>query len=619
MPMTQPNPYQYPAARRADNTDIYHGVVVADPYRWLEQPNAPETRAWIEAENALSSTFLEAVPARAPIKERLTRLWDYEKYGVPWHQGGRYFFFKNDGLQNQSVLYTSSALDAEPRVLLDPNTLSADGTVALVGASVSEDGALLAYALSSAGSDWQEWRVREVASGADRPDSLRWSKFSDAAWTHDGEGFFYSHYDEPPSGALYEGVNYYHKLSYHRIGADQGEDTLIYANTDQKEWLIHGGVSDDGRYLIISISQGTSPHNQILYRDLSQSERANVALVTGFDAEYHPIDNDGPIFWFRTNHNAPHYRVIAVDVTRPEHVHWREVIAETGDTLEGVSAVGGILIASYLVDACSAVRLYTLDGAPAGTVALPGIGTAAGFGGRRDEAETFYAFTSFTYPTTIFHYDLAKGESSVVQRPRVDFRPEDYETVQVFVPSADGTRIPLFLTHRRGLERNGQNPTHLYGYGGFNIPLTPAFSVTNIVWLELGGVYAQACLRGGGEYGEDWYKAGTKLAKQNVFDDFIAVAEWLIAAGYTSTVKLAISGRSNGGLLVGAALTQRPELFGAALPGVVCWTCCASTPSRSAGPGSRTTAVWRTRQSFAHSMPTPPCTISAPAPPTPPR
>jgi prolyl oligopeptidase len=525
-------PLTYPQARRSEQVDSYHRVQVADPYRWLEDPDSPETRAWIEAENVLTERFLEGIPERAAIYERLTHLWNYERYSLPFKQGERYFLFKNDGLQNQSVLYTLPALDAEPRVLLDPNTLS------------------------------------EVGTGVDRPDLLRWSKFSDAAWTHDNAGFFYSRYDEPDASRLYENANYYHKLYYHRLGTDQDDDVLVYSRPDEKQWMFYATVTDDGRYLLITVSRGTDPNNLVFIKDLASPDAEIEELIGGFDAEYGFVDNLGLLLWFRTNRDAPRYRVIGVHADAPGRERWREVIAEREEAMESVNAVGGRFIASYLKDAHSLVRLFTLEGAPAGEVPLPGIGAAGGFGGRLDEMETFYVFTSFTYPAAVFRYDIAAGVSSLYRQPAVDFNPDDYETVQVFATSKDGSRVLIFLTYRKGLEPNGQNPTVLYGYGGFNISMAPAFSVPNLVWLELGGVYASVNLRGGGEYGEQWYRAGTKLQKQNVFDDFIAAAEFLIAAGYTSTPKLAISGRSNGGLLVGAVMTQRPELFGAALPGV---------------------------------------------------
>ncbi len=568
--------FTYPQAKKVDQIDDYHGVKVADPYRWLENPDSADSRAWIEAENKLTFGFLNEIPERSKIKERLTRLWNYEKYGPPFKEGGRYFYFKNDGLQNQSVLYTLKSLDGEPRVLLDPNKLSADGTVALSGYAVSEDGKYLAYGLSTSGSDWQEWKVREIETGNDLSDSIKWVKFSGASWTIDGKGFFYSRYDEPNEKTKLEDANYYQKLFYHRLGAPQSEDILVYERKDQKEWGFNGQVTEDGRYLIVSVWQGTDPKNLVFYKDLrngtaSGSERADnkvIELINEFEAAYNFIGNDGSVFWFRTDKDAPRGRVIAIDTAKPARANWKELVPQAAETLEGVSLVGDHFIASYLKDAHAQIKLFDLAGKFVREVELPGIGAAAGFGGKRKDSETFYAFTSFTTPTTIYRYDVKTGRSEVYRQPKVDFDPKAYETKQVFYKSKDGARVPMFITHKKGLKLDGQNPTLLYGYGGFSVSLTPAFSISNLVWMEMGGVYAQPNLRGGAEYGEEWHLAGTKSKKQNVFDDFISAAEWLIANKYTSTPKLAISGGSNGGLLVGACVTQRPDLFGAALPAV---------------------------------------------------
>jgi prolyl oligopeptidase len=567
----------YPIAKKVDQVDDYHGTKVADPYRWLEDPDAPDTRAWVEAENKVTFDFLNQIPERARIKERLTKLWDFERYDIPFKEGikgsaenpERYFYFKNDGLQNQNVLYTLRSLEGDARVLLDPNKLSADGTVALSGQAVSEDGKYLAYGLSSSGSDWMEWKVREVETGHDLTDHLRWVKFSGASWTKDGNGFFYSRYDEPNEKTKLEAVNYFQKLYYHHIGTPQSEDVLVYERKDQKEWGFDGHVTEDGRYLIISVWEGTHPWNRVFYKDLQTPEAKVVELLPNLEAAYNFIGNDGPLFYFRTDRHAARGRVIVIDTTKP-HVHgdWTEIIPQAEETLESVSLVGDHFIASYLKDARAQIKLFDLTGKFVREVDLPGIGTAVGFGGKRTDAETFYAFTSFTTPTTIYRYDIKSGKSTVYRQPKVDFNPNDYETKQVFYASKDGTRVPMFITHKQGLKLLGQNPTVLYGYGGFNVSLTPAFSMSNLVWLEMGGVYAQPNLRGGAEYGEEWHLAGTKLRKQNVFDDFIAAAEWLIANRYTSTPKLAIYGGSNGGLLVGACMTERPDLFGAALPAV---------------------------------------------------
>jgi prolyl oligopeptidase len=559
---------QYPTARRTNQVDSYHGVVVADPYRWLEDDNSSETKAWVEAENKVTFDYLARIPQRDAIKQRLTKLWNYERYGVPFKEGGRYFFSKNDGLQNQSVLYTLPSLEAEPAVLLDPNKLSADGTVALAGVALSDDGNLLAYGLSASGSDWEEWKVRDARTGQDLSDDLKWVKFSGASWTKDGAGFFYSRYDEPTEAAKMTRVNYFQKLFYHRLGTPQSEDKLVYHRPDHKDWGFGGAVTDDGHYLIITVSQGTDRKSRVFYQDLTQPDAKVVEFLNDFDARYAFIDNDGPVFWFDTDLDAPRGRVIAIDITRPERANWREVIPQASETLTGANALNNSFVCTYLKDAHSQVKVFSLNGRLVRELELPGIGSVGGFGGKRKDSETFYSFTSFTVPGTVYRYDLATNTSAVFRAPKVAFNPADYETKQVFYTSKDGTRVPMFLTHKKGLELDGNNPTLLYGYGGFDISITPGFSVANLVWMEMGGVYAVASLRGGGEYGEEWHQAGMKIHKQNVFDDFIAAAGWLIANKYTSQKKLAIAGGSNGGLLVGACETQRPDLFGACLPAV---------------------------------------------------
>ncbi|MBE9119960.1 S9 family peptidase [Tychonema sp. LEGE 07199] len=587
--MTQfDRPLIYPTTHKTDVSDDYHGVKVSDPYRWLENPESEETQAWVEAQNAVTFGYLSQIPAREKIKQRLTQLWDYEKYGIPFQEGDRYFYYKNDGLQNQSVLYTLPSLDGEPKVLIDPNTLSEDGTIALGGIAISEDGKLMAYGLSTSGSDWQEWKVRDVETGEDLSDHLKWIKFSGASWTHDGKGFFYSRYDEPNEKTKHEDVNYYQKLFYHKLGTSQSEDILIYERPDQKEWGFGAGVTEDGRYLIISVWLGTETKNLIFYKDLTAPESSVVELISEFEAEYSFIDNDGSLFWFQTDLNAPLGRVIAIDISNPPPSSlagdrtppspplakggiqggFAEIIPEAAETLGGIGILNNQFIASYLKDAYTQIKIFNLEGCFVREIALPGIGSAGGFGGKRHDTETFYAYTSFTAPNTIYRYNMVTDESTIYRKPNVDFDPEGYETKQVFYPSKDGTHVPMFITHKKGLQLDGNNPTYLYGYGGFGISLTPSFSVSRVVWLEMGGVYVTACLRGGGEYGESWHQAGTKLKKQNVFDDFISAAEWLIENKYTKPAKLAIAGGSNGGLLVGACMTQRPELFGAALPAV---------------------------------------------------
>ena len=560
--------FAYPDAQKGDVVDNYHGTTVADPYRWLEDDNSKETAAWVEAQNAVTDTYLTSIPQRASINQRLTTLWNYERFGVPSRHGGRYVYFKNNGLQNQDVLFKQPTLATEATVLLDPNTLSEDGTVSLGSISFSEDGKLLAYSISESGSDWRKWKVRNVDTGEDLDDLVEWSKFSDASWAKDGSGFYYSRYDEPAEDEALQQVNYFQKLYFHRVGTTQSEDTLIYERPDQKEWGFGGGVSEDGRYLIISVWEGTDPKNRVFYRDLQDANGPVIELLNDFDAEYSFLGNEGPVFWFKTNLDADRGRIIAIDTTQPARANWRELIPESKDTLVAYSVVGDRFIIEYLRDAKSVVNVFALDGTFEREVALPGIGSSYGFGGRREDRETFFGFTSFSNPGSVYRYDIATGQAELFKKPTVQFDPADYETKQVFYTSKDGTKVPMFITHKRGLTPDGNLPTLLYGYGGFNISLTPSFSVANLVWMEMGGVYAVPNLRGGGEYGEQWHQEGTKLNKQNVFDDFIGAAEWLIANNYTSSDRLAISGGSNGGLLVGACMTQRPELFAAAMPAV---------------------------------------------------
>ena len=562
------NKLVYPNTDKIKQSDNYYGVEVSDPYRWLENPDAESTKAWVAAQNKVTTGYLKTITAREKIRQRLTQLWDYEKYGSPFKRGQRYFYFKNDGLQNQSVLYTLESLENEGRVLLDPNTLSEDGTIALSGLSISDDGQWLAYGLSTAGSDWVEYRVKDIESGEDTGDRLKWIKFSGTSWTKDNRGFFYSRYDEPNEQTKLEDVNYYQKLYYHRLGTEQAEDTLIYHRPDQKEWGFSGGVTEDGKYLVISVWQGTDRKNLVFYQNLSQPDSQVVELISEFEASYGVIDNDGDTFWIETDLDAPRGRVISIDLKNPERRNWQEIIPEAEETLQGVGLLNEQFVANYLKDARSQIKIFELDGSLVREVELPGIGSAGGFDGKRADKETFYTFTSFTTPATIYRYDMTTGESQLFRQPQVDFDPEAYQTQQVFYPSKDGTKIPMFITHKKGIELDGNNPAYLYAYGGFNISLTPSFSISNLVWLEMGGIYAVPNLRGGGEYGEAWHQAGMKNKKQNVFDDFIAAAQWLIDRQYTNKNKLAIAGGSNGGLLVGACMTQRPDLFAAAIPAV---------------------------------------------------
>ncbi|MBK8267008.1 MAG: S9 family peptidase [Planctomycetes bacterium] len=559
---------EYPQTRQDPQTSTIHGVEIADPYRWLEDDNSAETKDWVKAQNKVTFAYLESIPEREKIRTRLEKLWNFERFGTPTKRGNRYFFSKNDGFQPQSVMYVMDGLDGTPRVLLDPNTLSTDGTVSLSNFDIDYDGNKVVYGVSDGGSDWRTFYVRDVATGKDLPDKIQWAKFSNASWSRSGKGFFYSRYDEPKPGELLSGTNYYNKLFYHDLGKPQSEDTLIYERKDQKDWGFSAAVSDDGSYLIIHVSQGTDPKNRLFYKVLSGENPPVIELLNDFDAEYEYIDNHGPVLWVKTDFNAPKGRVIAIDLRNPARDNWREVISEQPDALQNITHVNSTFVASYLKDAHSSVKLFNYDGRMTKEIDLPGIGAAGGFGGRKTDNETFYSYASFNSPWTVYRYDFASGKSNVFRKPNVDFDPSDYETKQVFYSSKDGTQVPMFISHKKGLKLTGDNPTFLYGYGGFNIPLPPMFSVSNLVWMEMGGVYAQANLRGGGEYGREWHDAGRLMNKQNVFDDFISAGEWLIQNKYTSKRKLAVGGASNGGLLIGACMVQRPDLFGACLPSV---------------------------------------------------
>ncbi len=496
----------------------------------MEDLDSEELRQWIDAQNELTFGYLEKSPLRKQIQERMTALWDYERISPPSKKASRYFYFFNNGLQNQDVLYWMEALDAEPKVLIDPNTLSEDGTVALSGASISKDGKYLAYGIADAGSDWQTWHVRRVDDGTDTDDLVEWVKFSGASWDGESQGFFYSGYDAPEGEALKQ-ANYFHKLYYHKLGTDQSEDRLVYERPDKKEWIFNGDVTEDGRYLIIYAFHGTASENAVFYLDLTDPDAEVVELLPDFDAEYIFIGNDDTVFYFRTNHNAPRQRLVAIDLAHPAPADWRELIPENADKLELVHYVGGRFICTYLHDAAHQVRFFKTDGTPDGELALPGVGMVVGFSGKSDDSETFYKFSSFNTPGTVYRLDVETRDVTVFRAPRLAFDPDDYVTEQVFYESKDGTRIPLFISHRADLEINGDTPTYLYGYGGFDISIPPAFSVPNLVWMEMGGIYAQAQLRGGGEYGQAWHEAGMKQNKQNVFDDFIAAAEYLIDQG----------------------------------------------------------------------------------------
>ncbi len=561
--------FSYPKARRADTQDMLHGVSVADPYRWMEDIDSAETRAWVEAEAKLSGNYLAKLPRRAEIAERLKKLWDYDRIGLPHTENGRIFFSRRTGLQNQGVLYWKAGPDAPEQVLLDPNQLSPDGTVALAGYEVSRDGRLLAYGLSRAGSDWNEWRIREIDSGKDLPDLLQWIKFSRCSFNHAGNAIYYSRYDAPPDGQSLKLKNENQKLYLHRLGEAQEKDVLLFHRPDKPKWMVGAGESDDGRYLFLGISEGSAAKNAVFYRDLGAGPDAPfIELFGKFDAEYRIIGNDGSTAYVQTTHQAPNQKLMAVDLTRPGPENWRTILPESKSLLGSVHYLSGQFIATRLVDAHDEVTVHARDGRELRRVPVPNLGSVGGFGGHQDARQTHYVVTGFSTPGEIYRYDVPTGKSELVERTNVAFDPEAYQVRQVFYPSRDGTRIPLFLVHRRGIKQDGLNPTMLYGYGGFDNALTPSFSPSLIAWMDMGGIYAMANLRGGGEYGQAWHEAGKRLHKQNVFDDFISAAEWLIRDKFTSPQKLAISGGSNGGLLVAACLNQRPELFGAALPAV---------------------------------------------------
>ncbi|HVJ86440.1 MAG TPA: prolyl oligopeptidase family serine peptidase [Caulifigura sp.] len=559
-----------PTTRTIDHVDTYHGVTVKDPYRWLEEDvrTSSEVAAWVEAQNKATFGFLESIPERKAIQERLTKLWNYEKYIGPWKAGGRYFFLKNNGLQNQFVLNVQDTLSSPPRVLLDPNSWSKDGTVAIENTSNSDDGKYMAYAVQDAGSDWRVWKLVEVETGKILPDEIRWTKFNVPSWTADSKSFFYARFAEPKEGEAFQSLNLNQKVYYHRMGEPQSSDVLVYARPDHPDWGFSCDVTEDGRYLVLTVHVGTDDKYRIFYKDLFEPYGMPIELIDNFENEYTFIGNDGQVFYFKTDLDAPRKRVIAIDLRKPQKENWREVLPQQAEPMTGVHLVGNVFCVSSLKDAKSQVTLFTLDGKLVRKVDFPGIGTAGGFFGKRNDTETFYSFSSFATPPSTFRYDVVTGESSLLRRANVDVDPEKFEVKQVFYTSKDGTKIPMFITHKKGMVLDGNQPTLLYGYGGFNIPMTPSFSISRIAWMEMGGVYAVANLRGGGEYGEEWHQGGTKLKKQNVFDDFITAAEWLIANKYTSPKRLAIQGGSNGGLLVGACLTQRPDLFGACLPAV---------------------------------------------------
>ena len=555
----------YPIAPTADQVDDYHGELIADPYRWLEDSDAPASRAWIDAQNALTQRVVGELPARREIRDRLARLWDYPRSGAPWRRGERWFQLRNSGLQDQDVLWSAAAPGAGGEPILDPNQLSAAGTTALSATAVCESGGLIAYATSDAGSDWRTWRVRCVATGEDLPDRLTWSKHSSAAWTHDDAGFFYGRYPEPPADAAYQAPNRNMELRYHLLGAHQADDPMIFATPEQPEWGFEPEVSGDGRLLVLTVWRGTDPTNRLYVADLAAGvANAEVRpLLEDADARYELIAAVDGTLLLLTDKDAPRGRVVAVEIADPGTL--REVIAEGPDPLETVRMVGGRLAVVRMNDAHHRLAIFETDGRHVGDVALPGIGTVGDLAGRRDDDDLFLAFTSFAVPSRVLAVAMADGAMRGIDQPALPWDPDAYVTEQVFVASADGTRVPLFLSHRRDVSPTGDVATLLYGYGGFQVSVGPTFRAEWLAWMERGGLLAVASLRGGGEYGRAWHDAGRLENKQNVFDDFAASARWLAASGWTNAKRIGISGRSNGGLLVGASITQHPELFGAAL------------------------------------------------------
>ena len=558
----------YPSAKKVDVVDDYHGTKIADPYRWLEDTNSPETTAWVQAENKVTAAYFAQIPEREKIRARLTDLFNYERFPRAFRAGGKYFLFRNDGLQNQDVLYLLDKPDGSPRVLLDPNTLRADGTAALAGLSATLDGSRLAYAIAQAGSDWSEWRVRDVKSGKDLPDLIRWTKFTTAAWTPDGKAFYYQRFAEPSDKNALTVANEFAKLYLHRIGEQQSSDTLIYERSDHPHWLFEPEVSEDGRFLLMRVETGDAGKNLLFYQDLQAAQPRVMELIDQLTAQFNFIGNRGGVFYLQTTDGAPKGRIVAIDTAKPDRANWRQIVAEQNETLNSAQLVDGKLVLDYLKDAHAQAKLVPLNGAGSREIALPGLGTAGWSPAHSTDTELIYSFASFTAPAALYRYDVRANKSTLLRQSKLSFDPSNYEAEQIFYSSKDGTRIPMFLVHRKGLKRDGRNPTLLYGYGGFNIALTPTFNSAFLDWMEMGGILAVANLRGGSEYGEAWHLAGTMQHKQNVFDDFIAGAEWLIANHYTSTPRLAIFGGSNGGLLVGAVLNQRPDLFGAAMPAV---------------------------------------------------
>jgi prolyl oligopeptidase len=558
----------YPKAKKVEQVDNFHGTAVADPYRWMEETTSADTQAWIEEQNKITSAYLATIPERSKIKARLTELWNYERYGAPSKiADGFYIYTKNDGLQNQSVWYRAKSIDDPGTVFFDPNKLSADGTVALSGSSFTDDGKLWAYGIAKSGSDRTEWKIMNTETGEYLPDTLRPNRQGGVSWLNDNSGFFYNRFPDAQEGAELKGASKFPKIYFHKLGTPQSEDKLIYERPDDGELFLGGFVTEDGKWLVINVTKGTQRMNEVHIKDLSKPDAQIEALVGDRANSWSFVGNDGPNFYFRTDKDAERGKLVSVNVQAGDRV-WKDVVPQAEETLGGVQYINDQFVLNYLKDAYTKIKIYDRNGKHVRDVELPGIGSAGGFGGRQKDTETFYSYSSFNAPPTIYRYDMKTGKSTLFRQAKVKFHPEDFEVKQVFFNSKDGTKVPMFIVHKKGIKLDGSNPTLLYGYGGFNISQTPGFSVARLPWLEMGGVYAVASIRGGAEYGKQWWANGARLKKQNTFDDFIGAAEWLIANKYTSNKKLAIQGGSNGGLLVGAVLNQRPDLFGAALPAV---------------------------------------------------
>lgn len=556
----------YPATKKVDVKDNYFGTVIADPYRWLEDDNSAETKQWVEAQNAVTGAYLSKIPFRSKVKARLEQLWNYPKYGSPYKEGGYYYFSKNDGLQNQSVVYRQKGLNGTPEVFLDPNQFSADGTIALGAMSFSKNAQYLTYLVARSGSDWQDAVIKDLNSNQIIDDTLKWIKFSGIAWKGD-EGFYYSRYPEPNATTKLSKQNQFHKVYFHKIGTRQADDVLVYEDNQHPLRNVSSELTDDARFLIVSTTEGTSG-NELWVKDLKNGQQQFSKLVEGFKTDPDVIDSKGDLLLLKTNQDAPNFKIVLIDPKNPSKENWKTVVSEKPEVLLGVGKAGGYLFCSYLKDASTRVYQYTYEGKLVREIKLPGLGSASGFNGKKSEKTLFYTFTSYTSPATIYSYDVETGASTLFRKTETQFKSDEYETRQVFFTSKDGTKVPMFITGKKGFTLNGTNPVLMYGYGGFNIPQTPGFNISNAFWMEQGGLYVVINLRGGNEYGEAWHKGGMLDKKQNVFDDFIGAAEYLIKNKYTNKDRLAIRGGSNGGLLVGACMTQRPDLFRVALPAV---------------------------------------------------